>query len=186
MSDEVYLVPNPATPNQAIFIDEKKCTGCNKCVNICRVQTIMPKREVMQFAGDEYSEDVEETEVVDKTPTETPFISNVKVNKTPLGGDGENGRIEVMDGNSLEALLPEVNAPELEEVRGMKTTNGPVAALKKPLKTSSVSKRNSNTRHKETRVRKDRGFSLLSFLIIVFIAIALGSVVGIVAFQLTK
>ena len=45
MADKVYLVPNPVTPNQAIFINKDKCTGCNECVNICRSQTIMPNPE---------------------------------------------------------------------------------------------------------------------------------------------
>ncbi len=42
---EVYLVPNPMTPSQAIFIDSEKCVACNACVNICRTQTIMPNPE---------------------------------------------------------------------------------------------------------------------------------------------
>jgi NAD-dependent dihydropyrimidine dehydrogenase PreA subunit len=33
---QAYLVPNPLTPNQAIVIDEQLCTGCSKCVDVCR------------------------------------------------------------------------------------------------------------------------------------------------------
>jgi len=43
--EKAYLVPNPIAPNQAVLIDEKKCIGCNMCVDICRTQTIMPNPE---------------------------------------------------------------------------------------------------------------------------------------------
>ena len=42
---KAYLVPNPIAPNQAVFIDEEKCIGCNQCVEVCRTQTIMPNPE---------------------------------------------------------------------------------------------------------------------------------------------
>ena len=45
MNNNVYLLPNPVTPSQAVFIDEDKCIGCNRCVDICRTQTIMPNPE---------------------------------------------------------------------------------------------------------------------------------------------
>jgi len=42
MYSKAYMVPNPMTPNQAIFIDEKLCTGCNTCVNVCRTDVLLP------------------------------------------------------------------------------------------------------------------------------------------------
>jgi NAD-dependent dihydropyrimidine dehydrogenase PreA subunit len=45
MYTEPSLVPNPATPNQAVIIDESLCTGCNRCVNVCRVDVLMPNAE---------------------------------------------------------------------------------------------------------------------------------------------
>lgn len=45
MEHDVYLEPNHYAPTQAVFIDEEKCIGCNRCAEICRVQTIMPNPE---------------------------------------------------------------------------------------------------------------------------------------------
>lgn len=46
MSDKIYnepiLVPNQMTPNYAITIDPTKCTGCNKCIDYCRADVLMP------------------------------------------------------------------------------------------------------------------------------------------------
>ncbi|MCD7784250.1 MAG: 4Fe-4S binding protein [Oscillospiraceae bacterium] len=39
---EIYIVPNPTGPTEAVTIDEDICVGCNACANICRTQTIMP------------------------------------------------------------------------------------------------------------------------------------------------
>lgn len=36
------MVPNPVTPNQAIFIDEELCTGCRQCVDVCRSDVMVP------------------------------------------------------------------------------------------------------------------------------------------------
>ena len=42
MYSKAYMVPNPMTPNQAIFINEKLCTGCNTCANVCRTDVLLP------------------------------------------------------------------------------------------------------------------------------------------------
>ena len=36
------LTPNPATPCQAIVIEPDLCTGCNRCVDVCRSDVLMP------------------------------------------------------------------------------------------------------------------------------------------------
>ena len=45
MYTKAKMVPNPPTPNQAIFIDEKLCTGCNTCVDVCRTDVLLPNPE---------------------------------------------------------------------------------------------------------------------------------------------
>ena len=45
MYNKAIMVPNPMTPNQAIFIDEKLCIGCNMCVEVCRVDVLLPNPE---------------------------------------------------------------------------------------------------------------------------------------------
>ncbi|MCD8368655.1 MAG: 4Fe-4S binding protein [Clostridiales bacterium] len=42
---EVYIVPNPTGPTEAVSIDAAVCVGCNACANICRTQTILPNPE---------------------------------------------------------------------------------------------------------------------------------------------
>jgi NAD-dependent dihydropyrimidine dehydrogenase PreA subunit len=42
MKNKVYLVPNPSLPFQAINIDPDLCTGCNSCVDVCRVDVLLP------------------------------------------------------------------------------------------------------------------------------------------------
>ncbi|MFC1825212.1 ferredoxin family protein [Thermodesulfobacteriota bacterium] len=45
MSDKVYMVPNPPTPNMAVEFNTEKCNGCNLCVEICRTDVMMPNPE---------------------------------------------------------------------------------------------------------------------------------------------
>jgi ferredoxin len=33
---KVYMFPNPSTPCQAVVIDPELCSGCNRCVEVCR------------------------------------------------------------------------------------------------------------------------------------------------------
>jgi NAD-dependent dihydropyrimidine dehydrogenase PreA subunit len=42
---EAYLVPNPATPCRAIVVDPDLCIGCNRCVDVCRSDVLMPNLE---------------------------------------------------------------------------------------------------------------------------------------------
>ena len=41
MADAVYMMPNPATPNECVSIDPKKCNGCNSCTEACRMDVIL-------------------------------------------------------------------------------------------------------------------------------------------------
>ena len=45
MDKKVYMVPNPPTPNDVVEFDEKICNGCNRCVEICRTDVLMPNPE---------------------------------------------------------------------------------------------------------------------------------------------
>jgi len=45
MSNKVYMVPNPPTPNKAVEFDPEICNGCNLCVDICRSDVMMPNPE---------------------------------------------------------------------------------------------------------------------------------------------
>ena len=42
MSDKVYMVPNPETPNRSVHFNPEVCTGCNRCVSVCRSDILMP------------------------------------------------------------------------------------------------------------------------------------------------
>jgi NAD-dependent dihydropyrimidine dehydrogenase PreA subunit len=45
MEDAVYMIPNPATPNQCVTIDNTKCAGCNACIEVCRTDVMVPNSE---------------------------------------------------------------------------------------------------------------------------------------------
>ncbi len=45
MKATVYMVPNPPTPNRAVAFDVEICTGCNRCVEICRSDVLAPNPE---------------------------------------------------------------------------------------------------------------------------------------------
>ncbi len=45
MADAVYMMPNPATPNQCVVIDPKLCKGCNLCIEACRTDVLLPNLE---------------------------------------------------------------------------------------------------------------------------------------------
>jgi NAD-dependent dihydropyrimidine dehydrogenase PreA subunit len=42
VSDKVYMVPNPPTPNKAVAFYPEFCTACNACVEICPTDVLMP------------------------------------------------------------------------------------------------------------------------------------------------
>jgi NAD-dependent dihydropyrimidine dehydrogenase PreA subunit len=42
MGAEAWLVPNPATPCRAVVVDPELCNGCNRCVDVCRSDVLMP------------------------------------------------------------------------------------------------------------------------------------------------
>jgi len=45
MSDKIYMVPNPPTPNNGMKFNPAICTGCNRCVDICPDDCMMPNPE---------------------------------------------------------------------------------------------------------------------------------------------
>jgi NAD-dependent dihydropyrimidine dehydrogenase PreA subunit len=45
MSERAAMVPNPPTPNRAVDFDPAVCNGCNRCVEICRSDVLMPSPE---------------------------------------------------------------------------------------------------------------------------------------------
>ena len=42
MSTQPLMLPNPPTPNRAVEFDPAVCNGCNRCVEICRSDVLMP------------------------------------------------------------------------------------------------------------------------------------------------
>jgi NAD-dependent dihydropyrimidine dehydrogenase PreA subunit len=45
MEEAVFMMPNPATPNQCVVINPGLCNGCNSCVEVCRTDVLMPNPE---------------------------------------------------------------------------------------------------------------------------------------------
>ena len=48
MKRKAYMLPNPPTPNRAIEFNPAICNGCNRCVEICRSDVLMPHPERKQ------------------------------------------------------------------------------------------------------------------------------------------
>jgi NAD-dependent dihydropyrimidine dehydrogenase PreA subunit len=42
---KAWLVANPITPCRAIVVDPELCIGCNRCVDVCRSDVLMPNVE---------------------------------------------------------------------------------------------------------------------------------------------
>ena len=45
MDDRAYAVPNPVTPGQIVKINPELCTGCNTCIEVCRMDVMVPSLE---------------------------------------------------------------------------------------------------------------------------------------------
>jgi NAD-dependent dihydropyrimidine dehydrogenase PreA subunit len=45
MSDKIYMVPNPPTPNRAVAFNAQVCLACNSCVDVCPTDVLMPNPE---------------------------------------------------------------------------------------------------------------------------------------------
>jgi NAD-dependent dihydropyrimidine dehydrogenase PreA subunit len=45
MSDKIYMVPNPPTPNRAVAFNPQACLACNSCVDVCPTDVLMPNPE---------------------------------------------------------------------------------------------------------------------------------------------
>ena len=43
--ENCWLIPNPMTPCIPITFNEDNCLGCNRCVNICRMDVMVPNPE---------------------------------------------------------------------------------------------------------------------------------------------
>ena len=46
MSERAYMLPNPSTPGKAVEIDSMVCNGCLNCVEVCRMDVLVPHPEV--------------------------------------------------------------------------------------------------------------------------------------------
>jgi len=42
---KIYMLPNLATPNRPVVFDEMVCNGCNRCVEMCPMDILMPNAE---------------------------------------------------------------------------------------------------------------------------------------------
>jgi formate hydrogenlyase subunit 6/NADH:ubiquinone oxidoreductase subunit I len=45
VSEKIYMVPNPPTPNKGVRFDEQKCVGCRHCLEVCPTDVMMPNPE---------------------------------------------------------------------------------------------------------------------------------------------
>jgi NAD-dependent dihydropyrimidine dehydrogenase PreA subunit len=45
MTEQAWMIPNRMTPNRAVSFDKDICIGCNRCVDICRSDVLMPNPE---------------------------------------------------------------------------------------------------------------------------------------------
>jgi len=43
--EKAYMLPNRATPNRPVVINEGVCSGCNTCVEICTADVLVPNVE---------------------------------------------------------------------------------------------------------------------------------------------
>jgi Na+-translocating ferredoxin:NAD+ oxidoreductase RNF subunit RnfB len=45
MPEDTRMFPNIVTPSNPVTFDEKVCIGCNQCVEVCVMGTLMPNPE---------------------------------------------------------------------------------------------------------------------------------------------
>ena len=45
MPKKAVAVPNPLTPCTPVTFDATLCTGCNRCVDVCRMDVFIPNPE---------------------------------------------------------------------------------------------------------------------------------------------
>jgi NAD-dependent dihydropyrimidine dehydrogenase PreA subunit len=45
MEEKAYAMPNPITPGRVIVINKDLCNGCNTCVDVCRLDVMLPNPE---------------------------------------------------------------------------------------------------------------------------------------------
>src|SRR3972149_1282655 len=48
MSDKAYMVPNSPLPNKAVEFNDAICIKCNKCVDVCPTDVMMPNPDKKQ------------------------------------------------------------------------------------------------------------------------------------------
>jgi NAD-dependent dihydropyrimidine dehydrogenase PreA subunit len=42
---KVYVTPNRTTPNKPVIFNQDICNGCNRCVEVCEADILMPNPE---------------------------------------------------------------------------------------------------------------------------------------------
>jgi len=139
----------------------------------------LPKNDVMKFEGDEYSEEVSEQKTITKVEG-TPFIANVKVTKKPLGGgvSKEMTTVSSSSGNnsnssSLETILSESSAPELDNSRSMRVTRHMKTSNKKR-QVASVKK---TKKVKEKKQESTRGVDIFLWVLFCLLLLFAGVVI---------
>ena len=45
LKEKVFAIPNLPTPNRPVIFDPEQCNGCNKCVEICQMDVLIPNPE---------------------------------------------------------------------------------------------------------------------------------------------
>jgi len=45
MAKETYALPNVITPGQPVIFNPAKCTGCDRCVEVCPIDVYVPNRD---------------------------------------------------------------------------------------------------------------------------------------------
>ena len=43
--EKVFALPNVITPGKPVIFNPEKCTGCNRCVEVCPIDVFIPNQE---------------------------------------------------------------------------------------------------------------------------------------------